>query len=171
MKKLDTTMMRTAILWSKESYSTRKLVGAVLAKDGRILATGYNGTIQGDSNICEIVDPNGEKEIDCPDCGNYGNMGCVTCNGTKKVRIQDKTNDFVLHAEQNVICYAARNGIGTDGCTMYITLSPCTNCAKLIAQSGIKKVMYYEKYEDTSGLDFLVKCGVICEQIKLKEDK
>lgn len=178
MDKLNTVMMETAMLWSKESYSTRNKVGAVLSKKGRILVTGYNGTIQNSSNVCEIIDKDGELEIDCPDCYKNShdiidkqyNQVCETCHGTGKVRIQNTTNEFVLHAEQNVICFAARNGISTDGCSIYVTLSPCKNCAKLIAQSGIIKVFYESKYRDTSGIDFLQECGIPCIQHKIKKD-
>lgn len=165
--KLNTVMMDTAILWSKQSFATRRQVGAVLARDGRVLVTSYNGTISGESNVCEIRDNNTfDKEISCPDCTDKKFVSaCLTCNGTKKVKIQDKTNEFVLHAEQNVICYAAKNGIKTDGCELYITLSPCKNCAKLIAQCGISKVYYHDAYKDTSGIEFLSECGIIATQL------
>jgi len=169
MKNLNNTLMKTAKLWSQESYSTRHKVGAVLVKNGNILVTGYNGTISGESNICEIVDPEGPVQISCPDCDQYPNFECLSCSGTGYVRIQNVTNDFVLHAEQNVICFAAKNGISTDGCDLYITLSPCINCAKLIAQTGIKKVYFNEKYRDLSGVDYLLGCGILCEQIEIKE--
>lgn len=76
------------------------------------------------------------------------------------------TNDFVLHAEQNIICYAARKGIPTEGCDLYVTLSPCKNCAKLIAQSGIKRVFFKDLYRDDSGVKFLENLGIEIIQIK-----
>lgn len=135
MNKYDKVMLETAILFGNLSYCEKKKVGAVIAKDGRILATGYNGTVSGFDNQCEI-------EID----------GVL------------KTSPFTVHAEQNVISYCAKNGIATDGATMYITLSPCSLCAKLIAQSGIKRVVYLDNYKDTSGIDFLQQCGIqVCQ--------
>ncbi len=76
------------------------------------------------------------------------------------------TSEFVLHAEQNIIAFSSKRGISTDGCTLYITHSPCKQCSKLIAQSGIKRVVYNEKYRD-DGLDFLQKIGVKVENCNL----
>lgn len=131
INKYDETMLATAKLFGELSYCTKAKVGAVIAKDGRILATGYNGTVSGHDNCCEI-------EID----------GVL------------KTSPFTVHAEQNVISYCAKNGIPTDGATMYITLSPCQLCAKLIVQAGIKRVVFLDLYKDTSGLKFLKDCNI-----------
>jgi dCMP deaminase len=76
------------------------------------------------------------------------------------------TNWYVLHAEANAILKVARSTQTCDGATLYITLSPCKECSKLIHQSGIKRVVYQAGYKDTSGIDFLVKAGVIVEQIE-----
>lgn len=65
-----------------------------------------------------------------------------------------------LHAETNAIAFAARAGVSVEGCTMYCTMSPCINCAKVIVNSGIKKLVYMEKYRDTSGLDLLKSAGI-----------
>ena len=72
---------------------------------------------------------------------------------------------YVLHAEANAILKVARSTQTCDGATLYITLSPCKDCSKLIHQSGIKRVVYIQEYKDNSGLDFLKKAGVIVEQI------
>jgi dCMP deaminase len=76
------------------------------------------------------------------------------------------TNWYVLHAEANAILKVARSTQTCDGATLYITLSPCKECSKLIHQSGIKRVVYQNGYKDTSGIDFLMKAGVIVEQIE-----
>ncbi len=76
------------------------------------------------------------------------------------------TNWYVLHAEANAILKVARSTQTCDGATLYITLSPCKECSKLIHQSGIKRVVYQTGYKDTSGIDFLIKAGVIVEQIE-----
>lgn len=76
------------------------------------------------------------------------------------------TNWYVLHAEANAILKVARSTQTCDGATLYITLSPCKECSKLIHQSGIKRVVYQNGYKDTSGIDFLTKAGVIVEQIE-----
>lgn len=158
VNKYDETMLATAKLFGELSYCTKAKVGAVIAKEGRILATGYNGTISGQSNECEFM-----KICDnCHGRGKFLESGkCSKCLG---VGSRLYTSPFTVHAEQNVISYCAKNGIATDGTTMYITLSPCSLCAKLIAQSGIKRVVYLDNYKDTSGIDFLQQCGVqICQ--------
>ncbi len=77
------------------------------------------------------------------------------------------TNWYVLHAEANAILKVARSTQTCEGATLYITLSPCKECSKLIHQSGIKRVVYQFGYKDSSGVDFLVKAGVIVEQIEV----
>ena len=72
----------------------------------------------------------------------------------------------VLHAEANAILKVARSTQSCEGATLYITLSPCKDCSKLIHQSGIKRVVYQNGYRDTSGLDFLIKAGVMVVQIE-----
>ncbi|AWG21151.1 CMP deaminase [Flavobacterium faecale] len=76
----------------------------------------------------------------------------------------------VLHAEANAILKVARSTQSCEGATLYITLSPCKECSKLIHQSGIKRVVYNNGYRDESGIEFLKKAGVIVEQIKDLED-
>jgi len=198
--KYDKVMIETARIWAEQSYCKRRKVGAVVGKEGRILATGYNGTISGLKNECEDV------FYKCPNCGNSADerqhlianpiidhykipfgqkvsLNCSKCNEPLIVGqgnyhysidvIEDKivkesiTNDFTVHAEQNVISYCAKQGIPLNGATMYITTSPCKQCAKLIAQSGITRVAYIEKYKDTSGLDFLGELGIETKQIKV----
>ena len=76
------------------------------------------------------------------------------------------TKWYVLHAEANAILKVAASTQSTKGATLYVTLSPCTECSKLIFQSGIKRVVYHEQYKDRSGLDFLIKGRVEILQIK-----
>ena len=75
------------------------------------------------------------------------------------------TKWYVLHAEANAILKVASSTQSTRGSTLYVTLSPCTDCSKLIFQSGIVRVVYITEYKDRAGLDFLVKSGVKVEQI------
>lgn len=70
------------------------------------------------------------------------------------------TKWYVLHAEANAILKCARHGKSCEGATLYVTLSPCQDCAKLIHQAGIKRVVYIQEYKDTTGLDFLKKANV-----------
>lgn len=75
------------------------------------------------------------------------------------------TKWYVLHAEANAISKVARSTQSCESATLYITLSPCKECSKLIHQSGIKRVVYFEGYKDDSGLDFLRKAGVEVDHI------
>lgn len=75
------------------------------------------------------------------------------------------TKWYVLHAEANAILKVAASTQSTTGATLYVTLSPCTECSKLIFQSGIKRVVYTTEYKDRSGLDFLIEAGVKVDQI------
>ncbi|AZQ45167.1 deoxycytidylate deaminase [Nonlabens ponticola] len=75
------------------------------------------------------------------------------------------TKWYVLHAEANAILKVAGSTQSCAGATLYITMSPCQNCSKLIHQSGIKRVVYVEAYKDDSGLQFLQKAGVQVDQI------
>jgi dCMP deaminase len=76
------------------------------------------------------------------------------------------TQWYVLHAEANAILKVARSTQSCDNATLYITLSPCKECSKLIHQSGIKRVVYQNGYRDTSGIDFLMKAGIEVSQIE-----
>lgn len=78
---------------------------------------------------------------------------------------QGYTKWYVLHAEANAILKVAASTQSCAGATLYITMSPCQQCSKLIHQSGIKRVVYMEAYKDDSGLQFLEKAGVMVEQI------
>ncbi len=75
------------------------------------------------------------------------------------------TKPYVLHAEANAITKVARSNNSSEGATMYVTASPCIECAKLIIQSGIRRVVYRDLYRITSGIDLLKRAGVECEQI------
>ena len=144
MNRYDETMLATAKLFGELSYCEKKKVGAVIARDGRILATGYNGTVSGFDNKCETYD-----------------------------FLQDKlvTSPYVIHAEQNALMFCAKNGIPTDGTTMYVTLSPCATCAKLLVQAGIKRVVFLEYYKDLGGLEFLRLAGVELVYLEFKQQE
>ena len=72
----------------------------------------------------------------------------------------------VIHAEANAILFAAKNGISTKGSTLYLTLSPCIECAKMIIQAGIKEVVYLTEYRDISGIELLKKCNISIQKYK-----
>lgn len=79
-----------------------------------------------------------------------------------------ETHWYVLHAEANAILKLARSNNSSKGATLYITLSPCRDCSKLIHQAGIVRVVYRDRYKDTSGLEFLEAAGVVIEQLGLE---
>lgn len=78
------------------------------------------------------------------------------------------TKPYVLHAEANAITKIARSNNNSDGATLYVTASPCIECAKLIVQAGIKRVIYSEKYRLTDGIDLLERAGVEVVHIPLE---
>lgn len=150
--KYDKAMMNTAIIWSKESSCKRSQVGAIISKAGRIIATGYNGTITGADNKCES---------DCKDCDESSRKDCKICGGTGLV-----SNNTVCHAEMNALMFAGKHGIATEDCTLYVTLTPCIECAKMIIQSGIIEVVYLTPYRISSGIDFLKEHNINIRQYK-----
>jgi len=119
------------------SHARRLHVGAIVVKDDRIISIGYNGMPAGWDNNCE-------DEIKWPN----GDIKFLT------------TKPEVLHAETNAIAKLARSNESGLGSDMFITHSPCLDCAKLIFQSGIKRVFYREKYRDDTGTQFLKKSGI-----------
>ena len=130
----DSMYMRIAEEIAKRSYAVRSKVGSVLVKNRQIISDGYNGTPSGFDNVCEI-----SPELSKPE---------------------------VLHAESNMLMKIARNGsaVGTNGSTLYVTVSPCFECAKLIIQAGIARVVYKTEYRKTDGIDLLRKATIIVEQ-------
>ena len=80
---------------------------------------------------------------------------------------EGNTKSYVLHAEANAITKVAKSGNSSDGATLYVTASPCLECAKLIIQSGIKRVVYNEEYRLTDGVDLLRRAGI--EVVKYDE--
>lgn len=83
---------------------------------------------------------------------------CEDENGVTKV--------YVLHAEANAITKVAKSGNSSEGATLYVTASPCVECAKLIIQSGIKRVVYRDEYRITDGIDLLRRAGIEVEQVE-----
>ena len=121
----DEYFMEIASVVAKRSNCLRRSVGAVIMKDNHILSAGYNGTPKGVKNCFE--------------------GGCPRCAG--KVASGTHLEECLCtHAEQNAICQAACYGNSIAGGTIYITISPCLTCAKLIINSGLKEVVYGGDY-------------------------
>ena len=163
MQQKDNVILQTALLWANESKCSRLKVGAVIAKDTRIISTGYNGTIAGTDNTCEEV-----VQVECTHCSGLSvpaaHRSREKCHHCVKGKMHTTvTLPSVLHAEQNALMFALRNGTSTVGATMYVTHSPCTDCAKLIAQAGITRVVYLNKYRSDDGVELLKSVGVVVE--------
>ena len=138
----ESIFMNLAINLAEKSHCVKIKVGAVLTKDTRIVSIGYNGPPSGTHNCDEQWPEHG-----CP-------------------RDSKGSCSLALHAEQNAILYAAKNKVTLEGATLYITLSPCIACARIIFTTGIKKVFFLNSYAEYKGIgsdegvDFLRKFGV-----------
>lgn len=137
---LDRAYMNCAFAMAALSHAERKKVGAILvAADRHIIAEGVNGTPSGFDNTCEIID---------------------TVDGSLR------TLPHVLHAESNAIAKVAQSTNSSRDSTLYVTMSPCFDCAKLIIQAGIKRVVYGEAYRLTEGLDLLRKANITVDKLE-----
>ena len=138
----DQIYMRLAHELAHSSTCIKRQVGAVIARDTRVVSTGYNGPPSGSYNCSEKWPKNG--------CPRSIRGGCL----------------MALHAEQNAILYALERGIPLKGNTLYVTLSPCLPCARLILSVGIGKVFYTDSYAkmkniaQDEGLHFLATFGI-----------
>lgn len=135
--KYHTLYMDIATRVSQMSHAQRRKVGCVIVKDGRIVSMGWNGMPAGWDNSCETL-----SFFDQYD-------------GRQLLEPNLVTKAEVLHAESNAIAKLARDGQSSLGCTLYTTVMPCMNCAKIIHQSGISHLLYCEDYRDRSGVNFL----------------
>jgi dCMP deaminase len=124
------------------SFAERKKVGSIAVKNGNILAFGFNGTPSGFDNECEFKD--------------YAEDGSF-----KLV-----TKEEVVHAEANMVAKAAREGVSLKDSTVYINIAPCCNCALLLIQSGVSKVVYKEMYRSEVGLKLLNSSKIPVEKLK-----
>jgi dCMP deaminase len=106
---------KIAKLLASFSYDSRVKVGALILKDGRIVATGYNGQLSGDPH--------------------------------EPILGKDDHDISTVHAEQNCLCFCAKQGIATNGCEMVVTHSPCVHCIKMLIQAGIIKIYCLEMYK------------------------
>ena len=137
---LDKTYLKMANTWGQLSKAKRRQVGCLIVRDGRIISDGYNGTPHGFDNNCEF-----------------------------ETRFGLETSPEVLHAESNALTKLAKSTQSSDGSTVYVTLSPCWDCAKLMIQSGIKRVVYSNKYRITGGIEILTKAGIEVIQVEFQD--
>lgn len=160
----DERYLRMAHIWAENSYALRLKVGSLMVKDGMIISDGYNGMPSGFPNCCECVsDLEGRKIIAFHDP--------VEANRYYTLHPQSKlvTYNEVLHAEANAITKVAKSNNSSVGATLYVTDAPCLNCAKLIIQAGIVRVVYDRNYRDTAGIRLLEEAGIEVTRISLDE--
>ena len=140
----DTYFMEIAHVVALRGNCLRRKVAAVVVSEHRIISTGYNGTPRGVKNCCD--------------------GGCARCAGDAPSG-SDLSECICSHAEENAITQAAYHGIRLKGATIYVTISPCLTCAKMIINSGIAEVVFGGDYaftEQTRAL--LTEAGVKCRR-------
>jgi len=133
--------MSVAETYAKLSSAKRLQVGAVLVKNDTIIGIGYNGMPSDWTNECEDVE--------------------LLEDGGKILT----TKPEVIHAESNCLMKVAKSTNSTEGADMFVTHAPCIHCAKLIYQSGVRKVYYRNTYRDHDGVVFLQKSGIEIEKV------
>jgi len=134
MKQYPSLFMDIAERTAMESNCIKYKVGAVVVKDNRIILQGYNGTISGFINCSEKF-----KDLNILDKKN-------------RELHREWSNSFEIHAEMNIISYAAKKGISLENTIIYCTHTPCNNCLKHLIQSGVKKIIFKYDYLDNSKL-------------------
>lgn len=141
-EKFKQAYMQTAQTFAELSYARRLKVGCIIVKDDRVISIGYNGMPAGWDNTCE-------DEFLHED-------GSTT----------SKTKPEVLHAESNAIAKLAKSNESGEEASLFVTHSPCLECAKLIYQAGIREVYYRDSYRDCAGVNFLIQSGINTVQLK-----
>lgn len=142
--------MEEAYHWAERSTCAKWKVGCVLVRERRVVSTGYNGTISGSEHCVEY----------------WKRRGVDTSGEEFRIIHRGWSKCHEIHAEQNAILFAAKSGMSTNLATLYTTLSPCIECAKIIVTCGIRQV-YYHVRKDQNGLDFLQDHNIKVEQVEL----
>lgn len=160
---LDEAYMQMAEVWAKRSKANRKQVGALIVKDRQIISDGYNGMPAGAADdVCEVD-------------GRQDEYSYRAQWGTARPPLKPTdltTKREVLHAESNALMKISENGgVGAQGATLYVTMSPCFECAKLIKQAKVRRVIFRELYRDTSGIELLQQLGVEVHQLGPTPDR
>lgn len=145
----DEYFLSLARVVRERSNCLRMSVGAVLVKDKRIIATGYNGT------------PMGVKNCDEGGCGR-----CLNRQENKLKENESKEFCICLHAEHNSILQSAYHGSSSKGTVMYSTVMPCIQCAKAIINAGIAELVYSDKHTYNDGIKLLKSAGVKVRKVK-----
>jgi len=146
--------MQTAENAAQMSHAVRKKVGACVITKNRGIYIGYNGRLEGQDNTCE--------ETVCTTIHGTMHQGRVQIE--KGLDCKSVTRKDVVHGEMNALAKMLKEGVSAEGASLVVTLAPCSSCAIMIASSGIKEVVYKEKYRDEDGLKILIDSGVIVKQ-------
>ena len=140
----ETYFMNITNLVAERSTCTRRAVGAVLVKDKRILSTGYNGAPTGLKHCLEV--------------------GCLREQlGVESGKMHELCRG--IHAEQNAIIQAAYHGVSVKGAAIFCTNQPCSICARMIINAGIKKIYYQSGYADSLAMELIEEAGIEVMQI------
>lgn len=150
-EKFKKAFMKVAHTFAELSSARKLKVGAIVVKDDRIISIGYNGTVSGSDNCCESVEYGG-CPVQFPLSDSSGNYRLVT-------------HPHVIHAEMNALLKLARSHESGYGAFLFITHSPCLECAKHIKQVGISQVYYETEYRSSDGIRFLNSNGVLCTRV------
>lgn len=145
---IDSVMMTSAVIWADRSTCARNHVGVVIAKNDRMIGSGYNGAPAGMAH-CEHPVATFQPYRATPP--NLDLMATASL---------DRGCKIAIHAEANALAYAARNGVAVEGATIYTTLSPCYACSQLIIAAGLVRVCFDRSYRDPAGIDLLRQAGV-----------
>lgn len=148
------------------SYANKLKVGAILVKNDNIIGFSYNGTPSGWDNVAEnriYVSMEDAVSLDYPDL--YKKYPYSERIGQDDIRFDLKTKTEVSHAEENLILKLARSNESSEGGIMFVTHNPCYICSRMIYGARISEVYYAEDYRDSSGIEFLLKCGIKVEKI------
>ncbi len=140
----DLQFLEIAKIVAQTSKCVSLKVGAVLVRDGRIISMGYNGTAPGLKNCSDVWSHRCHEHTEW-------------------------SNKYEIHAEQNALLFAARNGISTQGSTVYTTIEPCHQCLKLMIAAGVIRVVYLDGYyretiDSQDKMEFGLECGLILQR-------
>lgn len=167
----DQMLMEVAQVIARRGTCSRKQVGIVVARDGRVLVTGYNGAPAGlphcsHENLSglELIERGG-RWSELLGEGSYSDERLaktwyLTQVGPEITMSSQEGCSVAVHAEANTIAFAARHGIRLEGGQLYTTCSPCVTCAKLIINAGIQCVVSKEYYRDPKGAHLLTEVGI-----------
>lgn len=168
--KFDYAHMKVAETYAELSSAVRARVGAIMVKDNRIISIGYNGMPAGWTNICEEMEfIEDSEDLEYPSMVAQGFVFGADKDTAGWVR--QTTKPEVIHAEANAIAKLAKSNESGAGAVMYITHSPCVECAKLIYTAGVKKVFYRNEYRAAAGKEFLNKCNIELEELCEQDQK